>query len=246
MKDLAKQSNKMSSTQLLKMLHFESKSSIHKAIRIMFAQKIDDSILESSIDSRGYVEEYYLPELESKMFVAKHDINYLEQITQFWIEKGKTSKELNESLIKEVTKLRSDIVYYKMMYENSLELLEAKVEPLIALNNRAKKDAREELLKEIRKQEEIEKMKSTKYRKEKSIIEWFDKFWIKANIGHFKEIYQDIKYKAIPSKIAYKMFKENNKGIINTLFTRVIKRNFDIVHKNVKFGHKVKKCFMLK
>lgn len=76
----------MSSTQLVEMLHFESKSSLNRAIRNMFEGKIDDAVIASSRDSRGYVDEYYLPELESKMFVAKHDINYLEEITQFWID----------------------------------------------------------------------------------------------------------------------------------------------------------------
>lgn len=76
----------MSSTQLAEMLHFESKSSLNRAIRNMFSSKIDDAVIASSMDSRGYVSEYYLPELESKMFVAKHDINYLEEVTQFWID----------------------------------------------------------------------------------------------------------------------------------------------------------------
>jgi len=62
----------MTSTQLLEMLHFESKSSINKAIKLMFMDKIDDSIVESSLDSRGYVDEYLLKELESKMFVDRH------------------------------------------------------------------------------------------------------------------------------------------------------------------------------
>lgn len=76
----------MTSTQLADMLGFDSKSSINKAIRKMF----DDSKLESfkpSLDARGYVVDYHLPELESKMFVAKHDITYLETITQFWIDR---------------------------------------------------------------------------------------------------------------------------------------------------------------
>ncbi len=81
----------MTSSQLAEMLGFESKSSINKAIRKMF----DDSKLESfnpSLDSRGYVVDYHLPELESKMFVAKHDINYLQKITEFWISKGKSEQ----------------------------------------------------------------------------------------------------------------------------------------------------------
>ncbi len=81
------QQSTMSSTQLAEMLGFDTKSSINKAIRKVF----DDSRLESysEKDARGYVIEYHLPELESKMFVAKHDIQYLEEITQYWINKDK-------------------------------------------------------------------------------------------------------------------------------------------------------------
>lgn len=92
--EIALNTQTMSSTQLSEMLNFSSKSSINLAIRNMFQVKIDDSTIKSSIDSRGYVSDYYLPELESKMFVAKHDINYLETITKFWIDKGKVEQPL--------------------------------------------------------------------------------------------------------------------------------------------------------
>lgn len=97
----------MSSTQLVELLHFESKSSLNKAIKKMFQSKIDDSTVESSRDSRGYVEEYYLPELESKMFVAKHDINYLEEITQFWIN-GKNKQPQLPQTFAEALQLAAD------------------------------------------------------------------------------------------------------------------------------------------
>jgi len=90
---LKKESETMSSTQLAELLHFESKSSLNKAIRLMFQDKINDSIIESSKDSRGYVIDYHLPELESKMFVAKHNIEFLEKITKFWIDRDKSSEK---------------------------------------------------------------------------------------------------------------------------------------------------------
>lgn len=74
----------MSSSQLAEMLGYEKKE-VNRKVREMFADKIDGGIIPPSLDSRGYVVEYHLPELESKMFVAKHDINYLEEITRFWI-----------------------------------------------------------------------------------------------------------------------------------------------------------------
>ena len=71
------------------MLGYEKKE-VNRKIKSMFQDKLDGGIISPSLDSRGYVVDYFLPELESKMFVAKHDINYLEKITQFWIEKGST------------------------------------------------------------------------------------------------------------------------------------------------------------
>ena len=83
----------MSSSQLAEMLH-RKKHNINRDIRDIFSDKIDDSKygssnkpIKSDLDSRGYVLEYHLPELEAKMFVAKKDINYLEEVVQFWIDR---------------------------------------------------------------------------------------------------------------------------------------------------------------
>jgi hypothetical protein len=87
----------MSSTQLSKMLR-QRKTDIHKDIRRIFQDKIDGGKIPSSKDSRGYVVDYYLPELESKMFVAKKDIKYLEKITQFWIDRNKQENPPTQAL----------------------------------------------------------------------------------------------------------------------------------------------------
>lgn len=55
----------------------------------MFQKKIDGAIITPSLDSRGYAIDYHLPELEAKMFVAKKNINYLEKITEFWINQNR-------------------------------------------------------------------------------------------------------------------------------------------------------------
>jgi len=61
MKDLElNNKDTMSSTELLEMLHFESKSSLNKAIRKMFQEKIDDARVESSLNPNGTVAEYPL------------------------------------------------------------------------------------------------------------------------------------------------------------------------------------------
>ena len=115
------QQETMTSSQLAEMLGFESKSSINKAIRKMF----DDSKLESfkpTLDSRGYVIDYNLPELESKMFVAKHNIEYLEKITKFWINKGEESKPMTQ------LEIMAQSALALVEHEKKLTALEAKAE----------------------------------------------------------------------------------------------------------------------
>jgi len=61
------------------------KKHINAKIKDMFADKIDGQIIRPSLDSRGYVTDYNLPELEATMFVAKWDIAFLEQVVTFFI-----------------------------------------------------------------------------------------------------------------------------------------------------------------
>lgn len=81
----------MTSSQIAEMLGYEKKE-VNRKIKSMFGEKIDGGTITPSLDARGYVSEYSLPELESKMFVAKHDINYLEEITQYWINRNTMPK----------------------------------------------------------------------------------------------------------------------------------------------------------
>ncbi len=94
----------MSSTQLAEMLKHDKKE-INKKIRAMFSDKIAGEVISLTLRANGQVSEYHLPELESKMFVAKNDIQYLEEITQYWIDsKSKpalpSTKELAYMVIK--------------------------------------------------------------------------------------------------------------------------------------------------
>ena len=82
------QSETMSSTQLAEMLGYEKKE-INKKVRAMFGDEVAREKFYPALDSQNRVNYYNLPELESKMFVAKHDIQYLEMITQYWIDKSK-------------------------------------------------------------------------------------------------------------------------------------------------------------
>jgi len=80
----------MSSIQLAEMLGYEKKE-VNKKIRAMFPEKIDGEIISLTLRANNQIDSYHLPELESKMFVAKHDIEYLEVITKYWINKDKTA-----------------------------------------------------------------------------------------------------------------------------------------------------------
>ncbi len=87
-------------THILAELLDKQKKHVNESIRKMFSDKIDGQIIRPSLDSRGYVVDYHLPELESKMFVAKHDINYLQKITEFWISKGKAHGHVKRDIEK--------------------------------------------------------------------------------------------------------------------------------------------------
>jgi len=91
-----KNNNTMTSTQLSELLNFPKKE-INRKIKLMFSHKIDGGIITPSYDTREYVIDYNLPELESKMFVAKHDIQYLEMITQYWIDKSKPVHQIPQT-----------------------------------------------------------------------------------------------------------------------------------------------------
>ena len=100
----------MTSNQLFEMMHFESKSSLHRAIRDMFQSKIDTGVILASVITKGLnkgqIDYYGLQEKESKMFAAKHDINCLEKVIEFWISKHQ-SKQLPQNFT-EALRLAAD------------------------------------------------------------------------------------------------------------------------------------------
>lgn len=83
----------MSSIELADLLGYEKKE-VNKKIRAMFGEIKVRETFSPTLRANGQVDFYSLPELESKMFVAKYDIEYLETITQFWIDKGKSAQPL--------------------------------------------------------------------------------------------------------------------------------------------------------
>ncbi|WP_289022851.1 hypothetical protein [Desulfobacter postgatei] len=94
----------MSSSQFAEMTGM-TKSHINAKIRKEFKEEIDDRKIDHQTDSRGYVIEYHLPELESKMLAALLDKSYLRKITEFWIEKNSKVLSPAEQLLENAKRL---------------------------------------------------------------------------------------------------------------------------------------------
>ena len=114
----------MTSSQLAKILPYEKKE-INKKIRSLFGEAKAREMFSPSVDPQNRVLEYNLPKKESIMLVAKHDINYLEAITEFWIkgEEGSLQHQLPQTFA-EAMQLAAD----------QAKTIEAKDKLLIASN----------------------------------------------------------------------------------------------------------------
>ena len=78
----------MTSLELLKLLCYKDLKTLHAAIINRFGQEINVGVeIQTSYDSMGYIKFYTLNENLSKMLVAKHDINCIERIRQYWVDK---------------------------------------------------------------------------------------------------------------------------------------------------------------
>jgi len=87
----------MSSTQLAEMLNKEKKE-VNRLIREMFPTEIaggDFPLTESTGLNAGKVDAYHLPETQSIMFVAKHDITYLKKIAEYWKNRHEPMPQLS-------------------------------------------------------------------------------------------------------------------------------------------------------
>ena len=62
----------MSSTQLADLLGFKTKSSINKAIKNMFCDKLLTGDIGLTTDTRGYVKDYHLKEVDADNFIHRH------------------------------------------------------------------------------------------------------------------------------------------------------------------------------
>jgi len=74
----------MSSSQFAELLG-KQKKHVNESIKKMFSKEIDGRKVRPSFDSRGYVDEYHLEEVEANMFVAHHDINHLRTVSEFFV-----------------------------------------------------------------------------------------------------------------------------------------------------------------
>ena len=105
----------MNSNQISLLLKYNLKD-VNRKIRLMFQDKIERQIIYPTMRANGQVEHYNLPELESKMFVAKYNIEFLEQITQFWINNNLKKQSPSEIL--------SDYSKVLASYESKIENFE--------------------------------------------------------------------------------------------------------------------------
>ena len=74
----------MSSSQLGQLLGYEKKE-VNRKVLAMFEAEIDGGVITPSLDARRYVDEYYLPEIESQMFAAKWNIQHLRKVVEFFV-----------------------------------------------------------------------------------------------------------------------------------------------------------------
>ncbi|MEH6451212.1 MAG: hypothetical protein V7765_21280 [Oleispira sp.] len=93
MNEISVNAKTMSSSQLGELLDY-SKSVTNFKIKEMFQPEIDDRKIKSSLDARGYVIEYHLPEIESQMFAAKWNIQHLRKVVEFFVAKPLTQLEM--------------------------------------------------------------------------------------------------------------------------------------------------------
>lgn len=117
----------MSSVQLAQLLNYEKKE-INKKIRLMFGDDKAREKFSPVLDSQSRVDYYNLPELESKMFVAKHNLDYLEKITQFWIDRNKVTVLPDFTNPAEAARAWADEVEQKQVAEQQLIEQKPKVE----------------------------------------------------------------------------------------------------------------------
>ena len=83
----------MSSSQLGQLLGYEKKE-VNRKVLAMFEAEIDGGIISPSLDARGYVDEYHLPEVESNMFAAKWNIQHLRKVTEYFVSAPKPMTQL--------------------------------------------------------------------------------------------------------------------------------------------------------
>jgi len=87
MKELRLNQETMSSSQLSELLSYD-KSEINRKIRNMFRDEIAHGDFPPAIlNPNGAVSEYYLPEIETHMFVAKNDIGHLRNLVEYWVKR---------------------------------------------------------------------------------------------------------------------------------------------------------------
>ena len=88
----------ITSIELLELLNCEYIKNLHSAIRNMFEKEIKEGVdIQTTMRPNGSVEFYTLNEFLSKMFVMNHDLNCVERLNQYWINKKSEPKVIEQN-----------------------------------------------------------------------------------------------------------------------------------------------------
>ncbi|WP_022952680.1 phage antirepressor KilAC domain-containing protein [Leucothrix mucor] len=106
--------NFMSSRDILELLNANRTKpmllgDLHRDIKVIFRSEIEDGKIPSTLRPNGQVVLYDLPEVESKMLVATKDVNYLRQITEYWINRSKPKAPQLPQTFAEALRIAADI-----------------------------------------------------------------------------------------------------------------------------------------
>lgn len=119
----------MSSSQFAALLG-KDKKHINEAIKKMFQPQIDGRTIRPSLDTRGYVIEYHLPQVEANMFVAKHDITHLRTVSEYFVHgKAEPVKPMTQfEMIASMASGMAEVENRMTSVEDGLKFLDSKID----------------------------------------------------------------------------------------------------------------------
>jgi len=124
----------MSSSQFAEILGY-TKKQINLKIKEMFPEEIDGKKILPSRDSRGYVDEYHLPEIEAQMFAARWNKNHLRKVCEYFTNKRPVVPDFSNAA--EAARAWADAYEEKQIAQQQLAIAAPKAEAYDELNSGA-------------------------------------------------------------------------------------------------------------